>query len=99
MVPTYKSSTLSNVLPHKNAKLQTQDMTSHPITVYRHMYRAVGLSFGMSHWNRLLPILRSWVRPDQEILPQPSTHISERSTSFWYGGHKLGRKYTVRNGS
>ena len=35
---------------------------------------------GTSHWNTQLPILMSWVRPDREILPRPSTHTSERST-------------------
>ena len=42
---------------------------------------------GMSHWNTQLPILMSWVRPDREILPWPSTHTSKRST-LWccYGG-------------
>ena len=32
---------------------------------------------GTSHWNTQLPILMSWVRPDQEILTRPSTHTSE----------------------
>ena len=35
-VPACRSSTLTNVLPHWNAMPQTQDMTSHPVTVYRH---------------------------------------------------------------
>ena len=30
------SCTLTNVLPHRNAMLRTQDMTPHPVTVYRH---------------------------------------------------------------
>ena len=30
------SGTLTNVLPHRNAMPQTQDMTPHPVTVYRH---------------------------------------------------------------
>ena len=29
------SGTLTNVLPHRNAMPQTQDMTPHPVTVYR----------------------------------------------------------------
>ena len=36
MVPTCSSGTLTNVLPHRNAMPQTQDMTPHPVTVYRH---------------------------------------------------------------
>ena len=35
-VPACSSGTLINVLPHKNAISQTQDMTPHPVTVYRH---------------------------------------------------------------
>ena len=35
-VPACSSGTLTNVLPHSIAMLQTQDMTSHPVTVYRH---------------------------------------------------------------
>ena len=36
MVPVCSSGTLTNVLPHRNAMPQTQGMTSHPVTVYRH---------------------------------------------------------------
>ena len=35
-VPACSSDTLTNVLPHRNAMPQTQGMTSHPVTVYRH---------------------------------------------------------------
>ena len=35
-VPTCRSGTLTNVLPHRNAMPQTQDTTPHPVTVYRH---------------------------------------------------------------
>ena len=35
-VPACSSGTFPNVLPHRNAMPQTQDMTSHPVTVYRH---------------------------------------------------------------
>ena len=34
-VPVCSSGTLTNVLPHRNAMPQTQDMTPHPVTVYR----------------------------------------------------------------
>ena len=36
-VPTCSSGTLIIVLPHRNVMPQTQDMTPHPITVYRHV--------------------------------------------------------------
>ena len=36
IVPACSSGTLTNVLPHRNAMPQTQDMTPHPVTVYRH---------------------------------------------------------------
>ena len=35
MVPTCSSGILTNMLPHRNAMPQTQDMTPHHITVYR----------------------------------------------------------------
>ena len=35
-VPACSSGTLTNVLPHRNVMPQTQDMTPHPIKVYRH---------------------------------------------------------------
>ena len=35
-VPVCGSGNLTNVLPHRNAMLQTQDMTPYPDTVYRH---------------------------------------------------------------
>ena len=36
-VPTCcTSGSLTNVLPHRNVMAQTQDMTPHPFTVYRH---------------------------------------------------------------
>ena len=42
---------------------------------------------GTSHLNTQLPLLLSWVWPDREILPWPSTHTSECSTLwYWYGG-------------
>ena len=43
---------------------------------------------GTSHWNTQLPIFMSWVRPDREILPRPSTHTSERSTWCCNGGQQ-----------
>ena len=56
---------------------------------------------GTSHWNTQLPILMSWVRPDREILPRPSTHTSERSTWCCHGGQNVGSSVesTVPTGS
>ena len=71
MVLTCSNGTLTNVLPHMNVMLQTQDMTPNPVTVYRHT--ADLLSYPLM-WNVTLeiqlPILMSWVRPDWEILPR-----------------------------
>ena len=36
MVPAFSSGTLTIVLPHWNAMLQTRDVTPHLVTVYRH---------------------------------------------------------------
>ena len=35
-VSAYSSGTLTNVLPHRNAMPQTQDITPHPVIVYKH---------------------------------------------------------------
>ena len=43
---------------------------------------------GTSHWNRQLPILISWVRPDREILPRPFTHTGDHSTWCCHGGQQ-----------
>ena len=102
-VPACSSGTLTNVLLHRNAMPQTQDMTPHPVTVYRHMtWHPTPSQFtdtgptcrcaihwcGTSHWNTQLPILMSWVRPDREILPRPSTHTSKCSTWCCHGGQQ-----------
>ena len=88
-VPDCSSGTLTNVLPHRNTMQQTQDMTPHPVTVYRKRptCRCAIHWCGTSHWNTQLPILMSWVRPDREILPRPSSLTSIRPTlRYCYGG-------------
>ena len=84
-VPTCSIGTLINVVPHMNSMPQTQDMTPHPVTLYRHR---VDMALCATHWNTQLPILKSWVRTDREILPRPSTHTSERISTicYQYGG-------------
>ena len=90
-VPGCNSGSLTNVLSHRNAMPQTQVMTPHPVTLYRHranlslcyplMWNAT-LEYTTTHFNVL-------VRPDQEILPRPSTNTSERSTLWcYYGGSR-----------
>ena len=78
MVPACSSGTLTNVLPHRNAMPQTQDMTCHPsqYTDTGPTCRCAIHQCGMSHWNIQLPILMSWVRQSS----RHSTHSSERST-------------------
>ena len=82
-VPACSSDTLTNVLPHRNAMPQTQDMTPHPVTVYRHradllvcypLMRNVKLEYTATHFNVLG--LTRYVKN----LPWPSKHTSERST-------------------
>ena len=60
-VPACSSDTLTNMLPHRNAMPQTQDMTPYPVTVCRHRAtcRCVIHWCGTSHWNIQLPILMS----------------------------------------
>ena len=81
-IAAYSSGTLTNVLSQRNAMLQTQNMTptSPQYTDTGPTCRCAIHWCGTSHRNTQLPILMSWVRPDREILPQPSTHTSERST-------------------
>ena len=35
-MPVFRSGTLTNMLPHRNAMPQTQDTAPHPVIVYRH---------------------------------------------------------------
>ena len=94
-VPACSSGTLTNVLPHRNAMLQTQDMTPTPSqnTDGRPIHWC-----GTSHCSTQFPILMSWVRTDQEILPRPSTHAA--NTQLYDAvmvivSQKLGRKCTL----
>ena len=83
MVPVFSSGTLTNVLPHRNAMPQTQDMTLHPVSIQTRVRPVAVLSIDVErhmYWTTQLPILMSWVKPDQEILPRPSTHTSKCST-------------------
>ena len=98
MLPACSSGALTNVLPNRNAMPQTQDMPSIP-SQYTNMGPTCCVinRCGTSHWNTQLPILMSWVRPNQEILSRPSTRTSERS-ALWccYGGsRKLGFVYVL----
>ena len=78
------SGTLNIVLPYMymNAMPQTQNMPLRPVTDTDTERLVVVLSFAVEclHWNKQLPILMSWVRPDREILPRLSTNTSERSS-------------------
>ena len=88
-VPACSSGSLTIVLPHRNAMPQTQDTTPDAVTVYRHR-DDLSLCYPLM-WNVTLEYtathFMSWVRPDREILPRPSTHTNKRS-NLWccYGG-------------
>ena len=82
-VSACSSDTLTNVLPHRNAMPQTQDMTTHHVTVFRHgtdlslcypLMWNVTLEYTTTHFNVL-----GETRPRN---PSPTfhTHTSERST-------------------
>ena len=102
---TCRSCAMTNVLPHKNAMPQTQDMTPHPVTVYRHPTdcRCAIHRHGTLHWNTQLPILMSWVRPDREILPRRSPHTPANAQLYDNDivnvSQKLDRKFTMPTGS
>ena len=72
-MPTCSSDSLTNVLPHRNAMPQTQDMTPHPVTVYRQRANLACRLLPIDV-DTQLPILTSWVGPNREILLRPSTH-------------------------
>ena len=95
-VPACSSGTLTSVLPHRNVMPQTQDMTPHPVTVYRHgaelslcypLMWDITLEYTATHFNVL-----GQTRPG--IFPRPSTHTSEvvvsqklsraASHAYWY---------------
>ena len=68
-VPACSSVTLTNVLPHRNAMPQTQDMTPNSVTVYRHgadlslcypMMWNVTLEYTTTHFN-VLGLARSFL--------------------------------------
>ena len=87
-MPACSSGTLTNVLPHRNAMPQTQDTTSHPVTVYRHganlslcypsMWN-VTLEYTATHFNVL-----GETRPGN---PSPTFHTHQRTfnlmLSWW----------------
>ena len=58
-VPVCSSGTLTNVLPHRNVMPQTQNMTPHPVIVYRHagptcpLKWNVTLEYTTTHFNVL----------------------------------------------
>ena len=93
-VPTCSSGTLTNVLPHRNAMPQTQDMTSHPVTVYRH---GADLSLCYSVlWNVTLEYTTIYFNVlgqtrSGNLSLTSHTHTSERST-LWccFGGSQSG---------
>ena len=78
-VPACSSGTLTNVLPHRNAVLQTQGMTHHTVTVYRHtadlslcypLIWNVTLEYTTTHFNVL-----GQTRPGN---PSPTLHTHQR---------------------
>ena len=67
--PACSSGNLTNVLPHRNATPQTQDMTPHPVTVYGHRYKPLVVFFVPSTQGREARFLH---RSHQEPNPGPS---------------------------
>ena len=89
MVPACSSGTLTNVLPHRNAMPQTQDMTPHPVTVYRH--RAdLSLCYPLM-WNVTLEYTATHFKsfPDLPHTPANAQLDAVMVVNSW----KLSRKY------
>ena len=98
MVPACSSGTLTNVLPHRNAMPQTQDMAPYPVTVYRHgadlllcypLMWNVTLVYTATHFNVL-----GQTRPGN---PSPTFHTRQRTLNSMMPvmvvvSRKLGRK-------
>ena len=103
MVPACSSGTLTNVLPHRNAMPQTQDMTPHPVTVYRHgadlslcypLMWNVTLEYTTTHFNVL-----GETRPGN---PSPTFHTHQRTLNLmllWWSTVGSSVESTVPTGS
>ena len=96
-MPACSSGTLTNVLPHRNAMPQTQDMTPHPVTVYRHradlslcypLMWNVTLEYTASHFNVL-----GKTRPGYPSLTFHTHQQTLYDAVMVVVSGKLGRKY------
>ena len=104
MVHACSSGTLTNVLPHRNAMPQTQDMTPHPVTVYSH--RA-----NLSLYFPLRNVTLEYTTIDVNVSgktrsgnpSQPSTHTPANTQHYdavmVVASQKLSRNCTVPTGS
>ena len=98
-VPTCSSGTFTNVLPHRNAMPQTQGMTSHPVTVFRHrtylslyyplMWNVI-LEYTATHFNVL-----GQSRPGNPspTLPHTAANAQLYDAVMVIASRKLGRKF------
>ena len=95
-VSACSSGTLTNMLPHRNGMPKTQDMTSHPVIVYRHgadlslcypLMWNVTLEYTATHFNVL-----GKTRPEY---PSPTFHTHRRTLNsvMMVASRKLCRKY------
>ena len=82
-VPACSSGTLTNVLPHRNAMAQTEDMTPQPVTAYRH-----GADLSLCYplmWNVTLEYITTHfnvfgqTRPEN---PYPKFHTHQQTLNF-----------------
>ena len=103
-VPVCSSGTLTNVLPHRNAMPQTQDMTPHPVTVYRHvavlslcypLMCNVTLEYTATHFTVL--------GKTRSANPSPTFHTHQRTVNFmmllWWSPVGSSVESTVPTGS
>ena len=82
-VPACSSDTLTNVLPHRNVIPQTQYMTPHPVTVYRH---GTDLSiFYQLMWNVTLECTTTHFNVSgqtRSLNPSPTFHTQRGTLNF-----------------
>ena len=96
MVPACSSSTLTNVLPHRNAMPQTQGTTLHPVTLYRHraylsLCYLLMWNTGTSHWKIYIATHFNVLGKTQQGNTSPNAQLYD--AVMVVVSRKLGREY------
>ena len=102
MVPSRNGGTLTNVLPHRNAMPQTQDIDTHTVTVNRHNIMAnLSLCYPLMMWNVTLEYtttnfnILGQTRSKYASFPHTPGNTHLYDAVMVVVSQKLGRKCTV----